>query len=89
MGIFIGKLLLYIVCGGISLVYILFIMLDVGINNENLFNDFMYMGCWYLWIVGQVYNDFLDVFMWVVFVWWFDVLIQFEDFVQVNVMFLL
>lgn len=33
MGIFIGKLLLYIVCGGISLVYIFFVVLDVGINN--------------------------------------------------------
>lgn len=47
MGIFIGKLLFYIVCGGISLVYILLVMIDVGINNEKLFNDLMYMGVCY------------------------------------------
>lgn len=33
MGILIGKLLFYIVCGGISLVYIFLVVLDVGMNN--------------------------------------------------------
>lgn len=51
MGILIGKLLLYIVCGGISFVNILFIILDVGINNVVLLEDFMYMGCCYFRIL--------------------------------------
>jgi malate dehydrogenase (oxaloacetate-decarboxylating) len=84
MGIPIGKLSLYTVCGGISPAYTLPIMLDVGTNNENLLNDPMYMGCRHPRIAGQAYNDFLDAFMRAVSARWPDALIQFEDFAQAN-----
>ncbi|BBO27286.1 NAD-dependent malic enzyme [Alteromonas sp. I4] len=84
MGIPIGKLSLYTVCGGISPAYTLPIMLDVGTNNETLLNDPMYMGCRHPRIAGQAYNDFLDAFMRAVSARWPDALIQFEDFAQAN-----
>lgn len=86
MGIFIGKFLLYIVCGGIFFVYMLLVMFDVGINNEKLLNDFMYMGVCYLCISQEEYDEFFDMFMCVVSKCWLEVMIQFEDFVQFNVM---
>ena len=86
MGIPIGKLSLYTVCGGISPAYTLPIMLDVGTNNETLLNDPMYMGCRHPRIAGQAYNDFLDAFMRAVSARWPDALIQFEDFAQANAM---
>lgn len=81
MGILIGKLLLYIICGGISLVYILFIVLDVGINNQQLFDDLLYMGWCYLCIIDDEYYQFVDDVIQVIKVCWLDVLLQFEDFV--------
>ncbi len=84
MGIPIGKLSLYTVCGGISPAYTLPIMLDVGTNNQALLDDPMYMGCRHPRITGQAYNDFLDAFMKAVTARWPDALIQFEDFAQAN-----
>lgn len=75
MGILIGKLLLYIVCGGISLVYILLVVLDVGINNLDLFNDLMYMGWCYEWVSGVQYEEFVDLFIQVIKCCWFNVLL--------------
>lgn len=84
MGIPIGKLSLYTVCGGISPAYTLPIVLDVGTNNPALLNDPMYMGCRHPRITGKQYNDFLDAFMRAVSARWPDALIQFEDFAQAN-----
>ena len=84
MGISIGKLSLYTVCGGISPAYTLPIVLDVGTNNERLLNDPMYMGWKHPRITGDEYNKFIDTFVMAVKRRWPDVLLQFEDFSQRN-----
>lgn len=84
MGIPIGKLSLYTVCGGISPAYALPVMLDVGTNNEALLSDPMYMGCRHRRINEQQYHEFVDAFMQGVKRRWPNALIQFEDFAQHN-----
>jgi malate dehydrogenase (oxaloacetate-decarboxylating) len=86
MGIPIGKLSLYTVCGGISPAYTLPITLDVGTNNTKLLNDPMYMGWRHRRIEQDKYDDFLDQFIQATRRRWPDVLIQFEDFSQPNAM---
>ncbi len=84
MGIPIGKLSLYTICGGISPAYTLPIMLDVGTNNERLLKDPYYLG-WQHPRIDQVqYNEFVDLFINAVKKRWPDVLLQFEDFNQTN-----
>lgn len=84
MGIPIGKLSLYTVCGGISPAYTLPIMIDVGTNNEKLLNDPMYMGARHRRITGAEYDSFLDNVMKGLEKRWPGALIQFEDFAQQN-----
>ncbi|NSY32689.1 NAD-dependent malic enzyme [Pseudoalteromonas piscicida] len=86
MGIPIGKLALYTVCGGISPAYTLPVMLDVGTNNEKLLNDPMYMGARHPRINQAEYDEFLDLFIKAVKRRWPNVLLQFEDFAQPNAM---
>lgn len=86
MGIPIGKLALYTVCGGISPAYTLPVMLDVGTNNEKLLNDPMYMGARHPRIGQAEYDEFLDLFIKAVKRRWPNVLLQFEDFAQPNAM---
>jgi malate dehydrogenase (oxaloacetate-decarboxylating) len=86
MGIPIGKLSLYTVCGGISPAYTLPITLDVGTNNTKLLCDPMYMGWRHHRIGADEYDDFLDQFIQAVNRRWPNVLIQFEDFSQPNAM---
>ena len=86
MGIPIGKLALYTVCGGISPAYTLPVMLDVGTNNEKLLNDPMYMGARHKRIAQDEYDEFLDLFIKAVKRRWPNVLLQFEDFAQPNAM---
>ncbi|WP_440056077.1 NAD-dependent malic enzyme [Pseudoalteromonas sp. T1lg65] len=86
MGIPIGKLALYTVCGGISPAYTLPVMLDVGTNNEKLLNDPMYMGARHKRISQTEYDEFLDLFIKAVKRRWPNVLLQFEDFAQPNAM---
>ena len=84
IGISIGKLSLYTVCGGVSPAYTLPIVLDVGTNNERLLNDPLYMGWKHPRITGAEYDHFLDSFVQAVKRQWPDVLLQFEDFSQRN-----
>lgn len=84
MGISIGKLTLYTVCGGISPAYTLPIILDVGTNNEKLLQDPMYMGWRHKRIDQDQYNEFIEHFIQAVKRRWPKVLLQFEDFAQPN-----
>lgn len=84
IGISIGKLSLYTVCGGISPAYTLPIVLDVGTNNQRLLNDPLYMGWKNPRITGPEYDAFVDSFIQAVKRRWPDVLLQFEDFAQRN-----
>ncbi len=86
MGIPIGKLTLYTVCGGISPAYTLPITLDVGTNNPQLLADPMYMGWRHPRINQDEYNEFVDLFIEAVKRRWPKVLLQFEDFAQPNAM---
>ncbi|TCW16478.1 NAD-dependent malic enzyme [Raoultella sp. BIGb0138] len=86
MGIPIGKLSLYTVCGGIAPEYSLPIFLDVGTNNPRLLNDPLYMGRRHPRITGEEYFEFIDLFIRAVKQRWPEVLLQFEDFAQQSAM---
>ena len=84
MGIPIGKLSLYTVCGGISPAYTLPIMLDVGTNNTKLLEDPRYMGWRHKRINQEQYNEFVALFISALKRRWPEALLQFEDFAQPN-----
>lgn len=63
LGIPIGKLSLYTLIGGIRPERTLPIVLDVGTNNKERFNDPEYLGWRHERITGQEYFDFVDQFV--------------------------
>lgn len=89
MGIPIGKLSLYTICGGLNPAYALPIMLDVGTNNQELLDDPMYLGWRHPRIRGADYYSFVEEFVQAVKHFWPNMLLQFEDFAQHNALELL
>jgi malate dehydrogenase (oxaloacetate-decarboxylating) len=80
MGIPIGKLSLYVACGGIHPGCTLPVLLDAGTNNQERLNDPFYIGWRHERIAGDEYLAFVDGFVDAVHRVWPEVLLQFEDF---------
>ncbi|MDA9918394.1 NAD-dependent malic enzyme [Erythrobacter sp.] len=84
MGIPIGKLALYTACAGIPPHQCLPVMFDVGTNNEEIIDDFLYLGYPHKRLEGQAYLDLMEEFVAAVQDKYPDVLLQFEDFLTPN-----
>lgn len=82
LGIPIGKLSLYTVCGGIHPANTLPIVLDVGTNNQERLADPEYFGWRHTRLQGEQYYDFVDHFVQNIKRHFPNVLLQFEDFAQ-------
>lgn len=84
MGIPIGKLSLYSLCGGIHPARTLPMLLDLGTNNAERIDDPRYIGWRHERIKGQEYDDFIEQFVQAVMKRFPRVLLQWEDFASVD-----
>jgi malate dehydrogenase (oxaloacetate-decarboxylating) len=84
MGIPVGKLSLYTLCGGIHPARTLPIFLDVGTDNPALLADPLYMGRRHERLRGRPYDDFIEAFIAAVERTLPGVLVQWEDFALGN-----
>ena len=84
MGIPVGKLSLYTLCGGIHPARTLPILLDVGTDNKEALADPLYLGWRHDRLRGQAYDDFIEAFVQAVTRAFPDVLLQWEDFAKLN-----
>ncbi len=84
MGIPIGKLSLYSLCGGIHPARTLPVLLDLGTNNADRINDPRYIGWRHERIKGNQYDDFIEMFVEAVMRRFPNVLLQWEDFASVD-----
>jgi malate dehydrogenase (oxaloacetate-decarboxylating) len=84
MGIPIGKLSLYTLCGGIHPARTLPVLLDVGTDNEERLRDPVYLGWRHRRVRGQAYDDFIEAFVQAVLRHFPGALLQWEDFARDN-----
>ena len=84
MGIPIGKLSLYSLCGGIHPRRTLPVMLDLGTNNKDLLRDSQYIGWRHERIKGEQYDAFIAEFVKAVKERYPSVLLQWEDFASAD-----
>jgi malate dehydrogenase (oxaloacetate-decarboxylating) len=80
MGIPIGKLALYTLCGGVHPGRTLPVLLDAGTDNPDLLQDPHYLGWRHSRVRGAQYDEFLDAFVDAVRRQLPGVLLQWEDF---------
>ncbi|HXE73923.1 MAG TPA: NAD-dependent malic enzyme, partial [Candidatus Nitrosotenuis sp.] len=84
MGIPIGKLTLYTLCGGIHPARTLPILLDVGTDNQERLEDPLYFGWRHPRVRGEDYDSFVEAFVQAVIRRFPGVLLQWEDFARDN-----
>lgn len=84
MGIPIGKLCLYTLCGGIPPSRTLAVLLDAGTDNAERLADPLYLGLRHPRVRGDAYQEFVDRFVAAVDSVYPGVLLQWEDFAKGN-----
>ncbi len=84
MGISIGKLAIYTSAGGINPARSLPVVLDVGTNNQKLLSSPLYIGWRHERLRGAEYDELVDAFVAALHERHPDVLMQWEDFAQLN-----
>jgi len=84
MGIPIGKLALYTVAGGLDPSRTLPVILDVGTDNEELLSDPLYLGWRHHRVRGDEYDELVDLFVEALHDRYPGILLQWEDFAQLN-----